>query len=195
MRGETDIKSDIEQIVLETVAGLTQRKIRELRLDDPLVDGLGLPSKQVHAIFDSINRRLNLNYGDARHDNPDLTIQDIIDFYSKNEMNKELAGLSDHVIGVVSDTLARKSPRIIDVRQPDVFLVRDLGFSTLQKEEILRTIEHRLEGSTAHELHTQPDCTVQEIICFYFVDAYKRLSRHSLKTRICGFLSRWFKSV
>jgi hypothetical protein len=73
----------------------------------------------------------------------------------------------------------------------DVFLVRDLRFSTQQRDEILRTIQHRLAGSVARELHTSPDCTIQEIICFYFVDAYKRLSEHSLKTRICGFFPRW----
>jgi hypothetical protein len=73
--------------------------------------------------------------------------------------------------------------------------VRDLGFSIQQKEEILRTIEQRLEGSVKRELHTQPDCTIQEIICFHFVDAYKRLSKPSLKMRVFGFLSNWLGMV
>lgn len=195
MRVEADIKNDIEQIVRETVAGSTHLEMTEIRPDEPLVSRLGLPSKQVKIILDSIDRRLNLDDCDAIHSATDPTIQEIIDFYSRCEMNRELASLSDHVIGIVFDTLARKSPRIIDVRQPDVFLVRDLGFSTQQKEEILRTVELRLAGSAASELHAQPDCTIQEIICFYFVDAYKRLSRHSLKRRIGGFLSRWFASA
>ena len=193
MRGATDIKNDIEQIVLETIAGFTHLNLEELRPNEPLVSGLGLLSRQVSIILDSIDRRLKLDSGNGLHQAPDPTIQDIINYYSRCEMNRELAGLSDYVIGVVFTTLARKSSRVIDVRNTDLFLARDLGFSTRQKQEILQTIEHRLEGSVARELHLQPDCTIQEIICFHFVDVYRRLSRHSLKTRTCGFLNRWLK--
>jgi hypothetical protein len=195
MRGTTDIKNEVEQIVLETIAGFTCLKLEELRPNEPLVSGLGLLAKQVSTILDSIDRRLNLDSGPGLHPAPDPTIQDIINYYSRREMNRELAGLSDYVIGVVFTTLARKSSRTIDVRNTDVFLRRDLGFSARQKEEILQTIEHRLEGSVARELHLQPDCTIEEIICFHFVNAYKRLSRHSLRARVREFLSRWVNAA
>lgn len=65
-----------------------------------------------------------------------------------------------------------------------------LGSSARQKEEILQAIEHRLKGSVARELHRQHDCTIDEIICFHFVDAYRRLSRNSVRTQIRSFLSR-----
>jgi hypothetical protein len=195
MRGATDIKNEIEQIVLETIAGFTYLNLEELRPNEPLVSGLGLLAKQVSTILDTIDRRLKLDSNPGLHPAPDPTIQDIVNYYSRREMNRELAGLSDYVIGVVFTTLARKSSRTIDIRNTDVFLRRDLGFSARQKEEILQTIEHRLEGSVARELHLQPDCTIEEIICFHFVDAYKRLSRHSLRAGIRGFLSRWFKAA
>jgi hypothetical protein len=195
MRGATDIKIEVEQIVLETITGFTHLNLSELRPNEPLVSGLGLLARQVSAILDSLDRRLKLDCDAGRHSVPDPTIQDIINYYSRHEMNRELAGLSDYVIGVVFTTLARKSTRTIDVRNTDVFLARDLGFSPQQKDEILRTIEHRLEGSVARELHTKPDCTIEEIICFHFVDEYKRLSRRSWRARIRGFLSRWFKTV
>src|SRR5271168_2826878 len=99
MRGATDIKSDMEQIVLETVAGATCLNLKELRPDQPLVSGAGLPAKQVSTILESIDRRLNLDHGNGLHNAPpDPTIQNIIDFYSRCEMNRELASLSDHVI-------------------------------------------------------------------------------------------------
>jgi hypothetical protein len=195
MRGATDIKHDIEQIVLETIGGFTHLNSEELRPDKPLVSGFGLLAKQVSNVLDAIDRRLKLNSDSGLHHAPDPTIQDIINYYSRCEMNRQLAGLSDYVIGTIFTTLARKSSRVIDVRNTDLFLARDLGFSTRQKEEILETIEHRLEGSVARELHRQPDCTIQEIICFHFVDAYRRLSRHSLKTRTGEFLNRPVKAV
>jgi hypothetical protein len=195
MRGATDIKNGIEQIVLGTIAGFSHLNLEELRPNKPLVSGLGLLAKQVSSILDSIDRRLNLDSNNDLHRAPDPTIQEIIDYYSRREMNRELAGLSDYVIGVVFTTLARKSPRVIDVRNTDLFLTRDLGFSARQKEEILQTIEHRLAGSVARELHIQPDCTIEEIICFHFVDVYKRLSRHSIRARIRAFLSRWSKTA
>jgi hypothetical protein len=61
MRCEADIKDNIKQIVLEAVAGTAQRQIWELRPDEPLVSGVGLPSKQVYAVFDAMDRRLNLD--------------------------------------------------------------------------------------------------------------------------------------
>jgi hypothetical protein len=195
MRGATDIKNEVEQIVLETIAGFTFLNLEEVRPNEPLVSGLGLLARQVSTILDTIDRRLNLNCDPGQHPAPDSTIQDIINHYSRREMNRELAGLSDYVIGVVFTTLARKSSRTIDVRNTNVFLGRDLGFSARQKEEILHTIEHRLEGSAARRLHLQPDCTIEEIICFHFVDGYKRLSRHSLRARVRGFLSRWFRAA
>ncbi len=195
MRGATDIKIEVEQIVLETIAGFTHLNQEELRPNEPLVSGLGLLARQVSTILDSLDRRLKLDPVPGGHPAPDPTIQDIINHYSRREMNRELAGLSDYVIGVVFTTLARKLPRTIDVRNTDVFLGRDLGFTARQKEEILQAIEHRLEGAVARDLHRQPDCTIEEIICFHFVDAYKRLSRHSLRARIRGFLSRWFRAA
>lgn len=195
MRGATDIKNEIEQIVLETIAGFTYLNLEELRPNEPLVSGLGLLAKQVSTILDSIDRRLKLDSDHGLHPAPDPTIQDIINHYSRREMNRELAGLSDYVIGVVFTTLARKSSRTIDVRNTDVFLGRDLGFSARQKEEILQAIEHRLQGSFARGLHLKPDCSIEEIICFHFVDEYKRLSRHSLRARVRGFLSRRFRAA
>jgi hypothetical protein len=193
MRAEADVKRDVGQIVLETVAGSTYLDLRAIRPDEPLVNGLGLPAKQVYNILDAIDRRLNLDKSDGIHNQKDPTIQDIINFYSSCEMNRELAGLSGHVTGIVFDTLARKTSRTIDVRNTDVFLVRDLGFTPQQKHEALRSIERRLEGSKPRVLLAQPDCTIEEIICFHFVDAYKRLSRHSLRKRVCEFLSKWFE--
>lgn len=195
MRGATDIKNEVEQIVLETIAGFTYLNLEELRPNERLVSGLGLLAKQVSSILDTIDRRLNIGSDQSLHPAPDPTIQDIVNHYSRREMNRELAGLSDYVIGVVFTTLARKSSRTIDVRNTDVFLRRDLGFTARQKEEILQTIEHRLEGSVARELHLQPDCSIEEIICFHFVDEYKRLSRRSWRSRVRAFLARWFKAV
>jgi hypothetical protein len=78
MRGATVIKNEVEQIVLETIAGFTFLNLEELRPNEPLVSGLGLLAKQVSAILDKIDRRLNLNSGPGLHPAPDPTIQDII---------------------------------------------------------------------------------------------------------------------